>query len=241
MQSPAAPLARPSPPAPRTAIADVVVVLALAAAVFVVEHMAGGYLPWGDEARGVLAVLAAAIAAVALHRARGGTLAALGFRRPARWWTVPFWAIGIFFVFVIAQNIVPLLVDPLFELPEPDFSRYDVIRGNLPAAIAMGLALPLAAAIPEEIVYRGFLIDRFTRLLGTGPAGTASSVLLQALVFGAIHFQWGVGGVIVATIMGLVWGTAFVLCGRNLWIVIIAHSLAHVALVTQLYFSAPPS
>jgi hypothetical protein len=37
--------------------------------------------------------------------------------------------------------------------------------------------------------------------------------------------------------MGAVWGTAFLLCGRNLWIMIIAHSTAHVALVAQLYAS----
>ena len=44
---------------------------------------------------------------------------------------------------------------------------------------------------------------------------------------------------IVTTMMGAVWGTAFLLCGRNLWIVIIAHSVGHLALVAQLY-SAPP-
>lgn len=229
---------RPAPAA--AAIADVVVVLALAAVAFAIEHYAAAYLPWGDEARGVVAVLVAAITALALTRRRGGTLAELGLRRPARLWPVPFQAAGIVVVFVAAQNIAPLLVDPFFELPEPDFSRYDAIRGNLPAALAMGLALPLAAAVPEEIVYRGFLMNRFAMLFGTGVSGTASSVVLQALVFGAIHFQWGVGGVIVATIMGIVWGVAFVLCGRNLWVVIIAHSLAHVALVAQPYSASPP-
>jgi hypothetical protein len=42
-------------------------------------------------------------------------------------------------------------------------------------------------------------------------------------------------GMTAASIMGLVWGIAFLLCGRNLWIVILAHSAAHIALVLQLY------
>lgn len=234
--NPLAPGARPSTAA---AAADVAIVLALAALAFLLELAFAGALPWGDEARGVIAVLVAAVAALVLTRMRGGAPADLGFRKPTRWWTVPLWSLGILFVFVAARNFVPLLVDPLLELPDPDYSRYDGIRGNLPAALAMAVVLPLAAAIPEEIVYRGFLIHRFTLLFGTGYAGATSSVLLQAMIFGAIHFQWGPGGVIVATIMGLVWGGAFLLCGRNLWIVIIAHSLAHFALVAQLYFSAP--
>lgn len=40
-------------------------------------------------------------------------------------------------------------------------------------------------------------------------------------------------------IMGLVWGTAYLLCGRNIWVVILAHSGGHVLLVTRLYFAAP--
>ena len=99
----------------------------------------------------------------------------------------------------------------------------------------MALLLPLTAAVPEEIVYRGFLVRQFTRLYGSGRAAPVLAVVSQALIFGAVHFQWGLGGVVMTSIMGLVWGVAFLLCGRNLWIVILAHSAAHVALVLQLY------
>ncbi len=55
------------------------------------------------------------------------------------------------------------------------------------------------------------------------------------LIFGAIHFQWGAGGMVMTTLMGLVWGAAFILCGRNLWVVIAAHSTGHLLFVVQLY------
>lgn len=61
-----------------------------------------------------------------------------------------------------------------------------------------------------------------------------------AVIFGLVHFQWGLGGIVATIIMGLVWGVAYLLCGRNLWIVIIAHSTAHLLLVMQLYFTPPP-
>ena len=167
-------------------------------------------------------------------------LADLGFRRPARWATVPAWAFGILVVFVVAQNVVPLLVAPFFDLPEPDMSRYDAVRGNLAAAVSLALLLPLTAAIPEEILYRGFLIERLARVFAGTKGAPVLAVLAQALMFGSVHFQWGIGGIVVTAIMGAVWGFAFLLCGRNLWIVIIAHSAAHIAMLTQLYFAPPP-
>jgi len=56
-----------------------------------------------------------------------------------------------------------------------------------------------------------------------------------------MHFQWGLGGIVMTSIMGLVWGVAFLLRGRNPWIVIMAHSTAHIALVLQLYSSPAPA
>lgn len=221
-------------------LADIAVVVAVSAVAFLGELAAAEHLPWGEEARGVIAVLAGATAAVALTLARGGSLADLGFRRPRRWLTVPAWVLGILVAFVVAQNAVPLLVAPFFDLPEPDLSRYDAVRGNLGAAISLAIVLPLTAAVPEEILYRGFLIERFARVFGNSPGAPVFAVLAQAVIFGFVHFQWGPGGIIVTTIMGTVWGFAFLLCGRNLWVVIIAHSLAHVALLTQLYLAPTP-
>jgi hypothetical protein len=223
----------------RTALSDIVIVIAVSAAAFIAELWArqAGLITLGDDTRGAFAVLAGAIAALALVFVRGGSLRELGFMRPKRWWTVPIWVIGILVAYVAAQALVPMLVGRFMELPEPDLSRYDAIRGNLSAAITMALILPLTASIPEEVIYRGFLMNRLMRIFGAGLGGAALTVFVQAVLFGVVHFQWGIGGVIITTIMGAVWGTAFLLCGRNLWIMIIAHSTAHVALVAQLYAS----
>lgn len=217
---------------PLTAIAIVIAVSALA---FAGELAVADHLPWGEEARGVIAVLLGAVAALWLTMQGGGNLHDIGLSRPKRWWTVPFWVLGILVVFVLAQALVPQIVSLFFDLPEPDMSRYDFIRGDVLNAITMALLLPVTAAIPEEIVYRGFLMRQFTRLYGSGRSAAAFTVLSQALIFGLVHFQWGLGGILMTTIMGIVWGVAYLLCGRNLWIVIMAHSAAHIALVLQLY------
>ena len=206
------------------AVADIAIVIAVSVAAYTAETAAADHLPWGDEARGVIAVLAGAATAVGLTLGRGGSMAELGFRRPHRWATAPIWALGILVIYIVAQALAPLLIAPVFDLPQPDMSRYDFIRGNLPAAIAMALVLPFTAAIPEEIVYRGFLIGRLALLFGSLRGGAVIAVIVQALIFGSVHFQWGLGGIFVTAIMGAVWGFAYLACGRNLWIVIIAHS-----------------
>ena len=220
-------------------IVDILIVIAVSGLVFFLEDLAiaQGWIPFGTEIRGVFSVLAGASAAVGVVLWRGGTLADLGFRRPQRWAPVPFQVAVILVAFIAAETLAPMLVSLFIDLPEPDLSRYDSISGNLGAAIAMALILPLTASIPEEIIYRGFLIGRLSDIFGRDIRGASLAVLVQSLVFGAIHFQWGIGGMLMTVMMGIVWGTAYLLCGRNLWIVILAHSTGHILLVVQLYLA----
>jgi membrane protease YdiL (CAAX protease family) len=222
---------------PTQLLIDIMIVVAVSGLAFFLEDLANarGWISVGAEARGVSAVLGGAFAAVGVVLARGGTLADLGFRRPERWATVPFQVAGILAAFIAAQTLAPLLVSSFISMPEPDLSRYDSISGNLGAAIAMVLLLPLTASIPEEVIYRGFLIGRLSDIFGRNLGGATMTVVVQALFFGAVHFQWGIGGMIVTVMMGIVWGTAYLLCGRNLWIVILAHSAGHILFVIQLY------
>jgi membrane protease YdiL (CAAX protease family) len=224
---------------PTELLIDITIVFAVSGLAFFLEDLANarGWISIGVEARGVTAVLAGALAAVGVVLARGGTLADLGFRRPTSWARVPFQVAGILVAFIAVQTLAPLLVSSFISMPEPDLSRYDSISGNLGAAIAMALVLPLTASIPEEVIYRGFLIGRLSDIFGRSMGGSFMTVFVQALVFGAIHFQWGIGGMIVTVMMGIVWGAAYLLCGRDLWIVILAHSAGHILFVIQLYLA----
>jgi membrane protease YdiL (CAAX protease family) len=222
---------------PTAVLIDIMTVFAASALAFVLEDLAHAreWITVGAEARGVSAVLVGALAAVGIVLARGGTLADLGFRRPKRWATVPLQVAAILAAFIAAQYLVPLLVSSFIALPAPDLSQYDAISGDLGASIALALILPLTASIPEEIIYRGFLIGRLSDIFGRHTSGAVMTVLVQALFFGAVHFQWGIGGMIVTLMMGIVWGTAYLLCDRNLWVVIIAHSTGHILFAIQLY------
>ena len=220
---------------------DILVLFAVSGLAFALENMANarGWIVVADDAHGVSAVVAGALAAVGMVFARGGSFADLGFKRPDRWLMVPVQVAAILGAFIAAQGLVPLLVSSFMTVPQPDMSRYAAISGNVGAAVTLALLLPLTASIPEEIIYRGFLIGRLTAIFGTKTRGVVLAVLAQALLFGAVHFQWGIGGMIMTVVMGIVWGTGYLLCGRNLWIVILAHSTGHVLFVIQLYLAKP--
>lgn len=234
------PAGKRSPVVP--AILDVLILVAAMATAYVAESWARdrGIITLGEDSRGVITVLAGAAMALGLLFARGGTPRDIGFKRPRRWSTVPLWVVGILGAFAAMQALAPILASRFVELPAPDLSRHNPVAGNLREALFMVLVLPFTASIPEEIIYRGFLMDRLTNIFGAGVGGALMTVAAQSALFGSVHFGWGVGGMIMTTMMGAVWGTAFLLCGRNLWIVIIAHSAGHIAMVAQLY-AAPPA
>ncbi|MDJ0906921.1 MAG: type II CAAX endopeptidase family protein [Woeseiaceae bacterium] len=194
-----------------------------------------GAIAIASEASGISGVLVGVIATLAVVYYRERNLRSLGFRKPERWATVPLWVVGILGLYALAQSFLPPLISNFVEVPEPDISKYDAIVGNLGAAVSMALILPFTASIPEEIIYRGFLIGRLEQIFGSSVRGSVLAVSLQALIFGLAHYQWGPGGMLITVFMGLIWGFGYILCGRNLWIVILAHSAGHLLFVYNLY------
>jgi membrane protease YdiL (CAAX protease family) len=220
-------------------VIDILIVLGISGIAYWVEGLVDGdgWFLFGAEARGIGAVIAGAVTAVVVVLLRGGTLVDLGFRRPRNWLLVPFQVVAIITAFIAMQTLAPMLAGTFVDLPEPDLSKYGSIAGDLGTAVTFALILPFTASIPEEIIYRGFLMARLSEIFGVSKTGAITTVLVQAIIFGSIHFEWGIGGIIVTFMMGLVWGTAYLLCARNLWVVIIAHSTAHTLGVLQGYLA----
>jgi len=76
------------------------------------------------------------------------------------------------------------------------------------------------AAVVEEVCYRGYAIDRLQRL----GAGTWVAVAVPLVIFAGAHYRQGVGGVLIALVMGGVLSILF-LKRRDLTAVITAHFL----------------
>ncbi len=89
-------------------------------------------------------------------------------------------------------------------LQPPDYAMFAPIRGNLGQYLFWLLPVSIGTAgFGEELIFRGFIGDALLRLLGgSGFKVLVATLTLQAIIFGALHFYQGFGGVIVAAIMG---------------------------------------
>jgi membrane protease YdiL (CAAX protease family) len=75
----------------------------------------------------------------------------------------------------------------------------------------------------EEILDRGFLMNWIGKMLSSTIVATVAAVILQAVIFGFRHSYDLSERSITVGIIGLAMGTGYVLFGRNLWPLIVAH------------------
>ena len=96
------------------------------------------------------------------------------------------------------------------------------------------LVAVFAAGIGEELMWRGFLMDRLERL--SGLRGRAWLVILvQGVLFGLPHLYQGLGGVIITAFVGFGFGWLRYRCGGNLWACIIAHIAVDTIMLSLAY------
>jgi membrane protease YdiL (CAAX protease family) len=187
---------------------------------------------------GAFAVLVAVgVATWRLHRS-GLRWADVGLRPPGSWGRTALWAFAAY-VLVIAVNFA--IITPLaraFGWPPTDVAKLGDLAGDLPRLLGWLAIAWTTAAFGEELLFRGFLQTRLTALFRGGALGTAAAIVLQAILFGLAHLGFGVRGAVTAGVVALVFGVVYVLNGRNLWPLIIAHGLTDTVSLVALYFGA---
>lgn len=109
------------------------------------------------------------------------------------------------------------------------------LPGN-PLALLVLLAFtwPLAAVM-EEMVYRGYVLNRLSDFFGRSRLGWGISLILSAVMFSLAHGQYSLRFIITSSLMGLVEGGSYVLSRRNLWLPIIVHGLSDTISLTLVF------
>ena len=149
----------------------------------------------------------------------------LGLRRPTSWrFTLLLGvAIGIGYQYFSLYVLEPLIARITGDLP--DVSQFAPLIGN---TFFLFISLILSwtlAAFGEELVYRGYLMNRFADLVGSTRAGWLVSLVVVSILFGVSHLYQGTSGVITITMTGLLLGGLYLVTGRNLWLPIIVHGV----------------
>lgn len=117
----------------------------------------------------------------------------------------------------------PLLARLFGEMP--DLSAFGRVAGNVKwLLLSLGLTWTLFA-FGEELVFRGYLMNRMADLTGRTRRGWAVALILTSFVFGLSHFRQGITGVTENFIDGMILAGLYVRFGNNLAVPIIAHGV----------------
>lgn len=155
----------------------------------------------------------------------------VGLTLPKNWLK----AIGYTILCIITIGLTfNFIIQPLFPHGANDINKGNLITFNemLFQLFFIGIG---AAAIGEEMLFRGFLLNNINALLGKNAIGTSLAILTQAFAFGVLHS--GMQGMVSAGVIGIILGTFYVLSGRNLLVVFVAHAFPDVLSIISSYQS----
>lgn len=156
-------------------------------------------------------------------RLRSGGWAALGFRRPESWrWLILVALLAAVLRIALGEYVIEPLgtrIWPPIKAPE----GLADITGDLKMAGLYLLIVWTFAAFGEEIAYRGYLLTRAAEFGGGSTAAWWIAMVLVSVLFGYGHYYKGPVGIIDSGVAGVILGSAYLLCRRNLWVAVLAH------------------
>jgi membrane protease YdiL (CAAX protease family) len=118
----------------------------------------------------------------------------------------------------------PMLVRLLGK--QPDLKVFRPLIGNIKVTLIFLVLAWVLAAFGEEMVYRGYLMNRVADLLHRTRGAWIISLIVVHVAFALAHIYQGATGAIDEGLMGLLLGLIYLRTGRNLSVPIVAHGVA---------------
>jgi membrane protease YdiL (CAAX protease family) len=107
----------------------------------------------------------------------------------------------------------------------PDLSGFDRVAGNV-KWLFVSLAFTWTLfAFGEELVFRGYILNRIAGLAGFTQNGRAIALVLTSALFGFSHLHQGITGVSENFIDGLILGVLYLGSSRSLAVPVLAHGV----------------
>ncbi len=120
-----------------------------------------------------------------------------------------------------------VVVNPIvgaLGLTDRDLRRLDILEDDAPTLVVNLLVMWITAALLEELLFRGYLINRLMDLQGKATRFTWVIALVgSSVIFALPHIDQGPEGMIHVGAIGLVFGIAFFVVGRKLWPLVLSH------------------
>jgi len=165
----------------------------------------------------------------------------LGFNRPTGKQAMRIFLLSllVFILAMIGFMIGSIIMVNITGMPQQaDMSSYTFLKDNFGLLMLTLVGVYIASSFGEEVVYRGFLINRISEIGNNSKTAVVLAVILSAVIFGLVHYDWGPMGVVQTFFMGLVLGICYIKLKKRLWILVLAHAYMDTILIVQLYLAS---
>ena len=162
----------------------------------------------------------------------------LGFKKKnATWFNLGILAplTGLIILLIYRYLLIPIVTK--FTGIPIDISAFDPLRGDLPVLLATLAFVWTSAAFGEEIVFRGYLMTRFTKVFGKSKPTIIANIIIFSVFFGTIHAYQGITGQILSGITGAMIAILFHLKKNDLWFCVVVHGAIDTFALTAVYLN----
>lgn len=149
----------------------------------------------------------------------------LGLRLPPNWRVLVFGGVAAGIAMSGLELFVtqPVLVRLTGEWP--DLSDFRPLIGNVQLLVLALILSWTLAAIGEELVYRGWLLNRLEDLFGQSRIGIIAAVAAMTVIFAFAHGYQGFTGVAENAVAAVLLALLYLKSGRNLIVPMVAHGV----------------
>jgi hypothetical protein len=114
---------------------------------------------------------------------------------------------------------------------------FAAVQGNRSALAGLIGYVILAVGLNEELLFRGFFQTRVERVLGGWSLAGLAAAIITGIVFGFVHGLQGEANIVYAGLLGMALGIIYVHADRNLWVVVVLHSVFDVHRAIQFFLT----
>ena len=173
-----------------------------------------------------------------ISNVRGVGWQIFGVSLPKRWIRTLFSGIGMAIVMIIVIVVSQELASLAFpDAVPPDMSRFGALQGSLPNLILNVVVMWITAGFIEELIWRGYLMNRLTNIFGSTKGAWLAALFCSAALFGIAHYYQGPSGMLITGVTGLLLGGAFLISRGNIWPLVIAHGLINTVSFVDMYLN----
>jgi len=207
-------------------------------AVVVVFAAIWGLGRWlGLPYKGSLAVVASVLTASVMLRRRGQAWRDLGLRGPRSFSSFGLGVLVTILLVATVAIVATFLASFVERLagPQAESAPFSQIQ-NLREYVTVMVIAWTAAAVGEELLFRGFIFNRLAESFGSSRVAWVLALVVQSTLFGLCHYTQGAFGIVMTGIVGLLFGLFYLAARNNLLPLIFAHGIVDTVSLSQTFF-----